>query len=105
MSDTQALEGVNKNYAFRNWEDLSPREQLLSMISDDYKSLYGFRPRGDYNHMTENDLQKWHNEICESIRREMDAEAREELMTKQAEQTALSRKEWTIGDLVGALSL
>lgn len=100
MNTTQALDGVNKNYAFRNWEDLSRREQLLAMISDDYKSLYGIRPRGDYSHMTDDDLQKWHDEICESIRWEMEYEAREELMTRQAEEKAMTRKEWTIGDLV-----
>jgi hypothetical protein len=100
MNTTQALDGVNKNYAFRNWEDLSRREQLLCMISDDYKSLYGVRPRGDYSHMTDDDLQKWHDMICLYLKCQMDAEAREELMTKQAEEKALSREEWTIGDLV-----
>ena len=101
MSDTQALEGVNKNYAFRNWEDLPLREQLLSMISDDYKSLYGFRPRGDFSHMTDEDLQQWHREICEDIRREMEREEQEKLATKKAEQEAMTRKEWTLGELVG----
>lgn len=100
MSDTQALEGVNKNYAFRNWEDLSRREQLLSIISDDYKSLFGMRPRGDYSHMTDDDLQAWHDSICLQIRAEMDNEAAEELATQRATEQAMSRQEWTIGELV-----
>lgn len=99
MSDIQALEGVNKNYAFRTWEDLTRREQLLCMISDDYKSLYGFRPRGDYSHMSDDDLQEWHNEIRETLSWEMDRKRQDEREHSRRVSEAMTRQPWTLGDL------
>jgi len=101
MNDIQALEGVNKNYAFRNWEDLSRREQLLCMISDDYKSLYGFRPRGDTSVLTENDLQQWHDEILADLEIESETDKKDKREHSRRVNEALTRKEWTLGELVG----
>ena len=32
----------------KEWNELSEKEQLLQYISDEHKSAYGFRPRGDW---------------------------------------------------------
>jgi len=37
---------------YKEWDQLSEKEQLLQYISDEHKSAYGFRPRGSYDHMT-----------------------------------------------------
>ena len=38
------------------WDDLSEREQLLIYISDVHKDAYGFRPRGQYDDWSVEDL-------------------------------------------------
>ena len=38
---------------YKEWDQLSEKEQLLQYISDEYKLAYGVRPRGDfYNNRT-----------------------------------------------------
>ena len=37
---------------YKEWDQLSEKEQLLQYISDEHKSAYGFRPRGSYDHLT-----------------------------------------------------
>ena len=38
---------------YKEWDQLSEKEQLLQYISDEYKRAYGMRPRGDfYNNRT-----------------------------------------------------
>ena len=38
---------------YKEWDQLSEKEQLLQYISDEYKRAYGVRPRGDfYNNRT-----------------------------------------------------
>lgn len=95
MSDQQALEGVNYNYTFRSWEDLSRREQIISMISDDYKSLNGVRPRFNLDHMTDDDLERWHMEICRDLGKAIDEER------QQAVKKSMSRQPWSLGDILG----
>ena len=34
----------------RNWEELSEIEQLATIYSDQYKDVYGSRPRGEFGH-------------------------------------------------------
>lgn len=38
------------------WDQLSEKEQLLCYISDEHKSAYGFRPRGQYDDWSVEDL-------------------------------------------------
>ena len=38
------------------WDQLSEKEQLLTYISDEHKSAYGFRPRGQYDDWSVEDL-------------------------------------------------
>ena len=37
---------------YKEWDQLSEKEQLVQYISDEHKSAYGFRPRGSYDHLT-----------------------------------------------------
>lgn len=76
------------------------RDQLLSDISDDFKSLNGFRPRFSKEHLTLEQLQDWHNEIKADIARMMEDERNEELAHEQAVKRAMVPNGWTIGELV-----
>ena len=44
------------------------REQLLTYISDIHKDVYGFRPRGSYDHLSIDELEK----ECDSLGDELD---------------------------------
>ena len=39
-----------------NWNDLTEKEQLLSIISDVHKDAYGFRPRSGYSDLSVKEL-------------------------------------------------
>jgi hypothetical protein len=82
--DKKALEGVNWNYAFRNWEDLSRRDQLLSMISDDYKELTGVRPRYNTSNKTDDELQAWHDDICADLARKAQGDLADKIAHERA---------------------
>ena len=103
-NDQKALEGVNVNYAFRNWEDLPLREQLLAMISDNHKDLYGFRPRYDVSHLTDIQLQEWNDQLVEDIEREYNQKIDDERLHQKAVAEVMSRKNWTIGDVLSVLA-
>lgn len=105
MTTTTDSSSSSETTLFRSWDQLTRREQLLSMISDDYKDLYGFRPRGFSSDMTDDDLQGWYDEIREDLDRKFERKARDKQEHERRTAEALSRTEWTIGDLVGALSL
>jgi hypothetical protein len=79
---------------------MTEREQLLCMISDDYKTLYGFRPRNIREDITVEELRAWHSEICESIKREMEYEQAEETAHEEAMAAAFVKKPWTIGEIL-----
>lgn len=80
---------------------LTRKQELIGMISDDYKVLYGVRPRfRNFDETTEAELEAWHAEICESIREQMAYERAEELAHQQAVAEAMTRKPWTIGELL-----
>lgn len=87
-------------FTFPTWDQLTRRQQLLSMISDDYKSLNGFRPRFNVDHMTDDDLEKWYNEIVADLAVEMVREARDEAEHNYRVSESMSRKPWTLGELV-----
>lgn len=51
------------------------RSQLVSYISDAYKDVYGFRPRGyDWDNMSMDELKKWSDELSEEATREFERE-------------------------------
>jgi len=85
---------------FKTWEQLTEKEQLLCVISDDYKTLYGFRPRNIREDITVEELREWHAEICESIKREMEYEQAEEAAHEAAMASAFVKKPWTIGEIL-----
>ena len=87
-------------FTFPSWDQLSRRDQLLSMISDDYKSLNGFRPRFNVDHMSDDALEQWHNEIVADIAVEMVREARDEAEHNYRVSESMSRKPWALGELV-----
>ncbi len=41
---------------YKEWNELSEKEQLLQMISDEHKRAYGSRPRGQYDHLSVEEL-------------------------------------------------
>tara|TARA_B100000902_G_scaffold296530_1_gene283529 strand:+ start:386 stop:787 length:402 start_codon:yes stop_codon:yes gene_type:complete len=41
---------------FKEWDQLSEKEQLLQYISDEHKRAYGSRPRGGYDHLSVEEL-------------------------------------------------
>lgn len=85
---------------FKTWEQLSEKEQLLCVISDDYKTLMGFRPRGIRPDITVEELRAWHAEICEDIRREMEQERKDEEEHEAAMARAFTRVPWTMGEIL-----
>ena len=40
----------------KDWDDYTEQEQLLTYISDVHKDAYGFRPRGQYDDWSVEDL-------------------------------------------------
>lgn len=102
MNDEQSLNGVAHNFAFRTWEQLSERDQLLSMISDSYKSINGVRPRWDTSHMTIEEVRAWNDDLTNEIRATIEQEAADELAHKKAVKAAMTvHTGFSIGDLVG----
>ena len=52
------------------------RQDLISYISDEHKTAYGFRPRGyDFNAMSMAELQTWADEISQAVEREAQRQA------------------------------
>jgi hypothetical protein len=96
MSDTESNKGINFNYAFHNWEDLSERDQLISMISDLHKDIHGFRPRWNFDSLSDQDLQ----ERFDGLQSLLSCEIWEEMETLRKLREASTRKEWTVGDVL-----
>ena len=59
---------------YKEWDQLSEKEQLLQYISDEHKSAYGFRPRGSYDHMTVVELRAELTHLNEEANRIYDEE-------------------------------
>lgn len=55
-------------------DDMTYREELLNLFSDLYKDVAGFRPRGNYDHLTVADLQA----ECDSLSRRIERDIRDE---------------------------
>ena len=85
---------------FKSRNELSNREQLLCLISDDYKDLTGFRPRfNGIENMTDDELRQWHNQILTDLRAEIYTQTFNEAETSRRTAQAMTRQEWTIGDI------
>ena len=54
----------------RTWEELSEKEQLLTLISDVHKDARGFRPRGMYNDLSVPELNKVLDDLQEESHQE-----------------------------------
>jgi predicted transcriptional regulator len=92
---------TNESDTFKTWEQLSRKEQLACMISDDYKSLYGFRPRHNFLEWTEEELEQYHKSIVDDLMAEIERERQEEERHQKAIENAMKPKTWTIGDVLG----
>jgi hypothetical protein len=85
------------NNTFRSWEQLTRREQLLSQISDTYKDINGIRPRWNMDHLSDDDLQKWLDDMFVDLRSQMEQERADELAHEAAVKKALTPKTFTLG--------
>lgn len=86
---------------FKTWEELTRREQLVSMISDDYKSLHGFRPRFDWATWSEEELENYHRSIQDDLMAEVAREQEEQGFIVDADRPEVfEHKPFTIGDVV-----
>ena len=47
----------------KEWNELSEKEQLLQYISDEHKRGYGSRPRGQYDHLSVEELKSELNRL------------------------------------------
>lgn len=82
------------------------RNELLSCISDSYKDLNGFRPRFNMDHLTNDDLRMFHNQILTDLSRQLDEETREEIEHYKATDKAMTPSpQFTIGDIFKNLTL
>jgi len=60
---------------FTPWEELTEKEQLLSYISDQYKSAYGFRPNlTKYRVMSEDLLRDELDHLSKKVEEQMEQE-------------------------------
>jgi hypothetical protein len=96
MNDTNNTE-VTTQPNFRSWEQLTRREQLLSQISDTYKEINGMRPRWNMDHMSDDQLQAWQDEMVQEIHDQIEVERQEELAHEAAVKRALTPIQFTIG--------
>ena len=81
--------------------DINTRSDLIGMISDDYKSLYGIRPRGyKFDEMTVEELQAWADELSQSIHEQIEYERAEELAHEEAMAAAFQKTPWTWGEIL-----
>jgi hypothetical protein len=97
MNDTNNTNEVTTQPNFRSWDQLTRREQLLSQISDTYKEINGFRPRWNTDHMSDDQLQAWQDEMVLEIHNQIEAERAEELAHEKAVQEAMTPKGFTLG--------
>jgi hypothetical protein len=70
--------------------EVDERNDLLSYISDTYKGLYGFRPRGDTSNMTINDLREQAVVLERDVLREAEY-IKQEFLRKKREKVAHKR--------------
>ena len=70
--------------------EVDERNDLLSYISDTYKGLYGFRPRGDTSDMTIQDLRDQAESLQEDVLREAEY-IKQEFLRKKREKVAHKR--------------
>lgn len=70
--------------------EVDERNDLLSYISDTYKGLYGFRPRGDTSAMTIEDLRTQADSLQKDVLREAEY-IKQEFLRKKREKVAHKR--------------
>ena len=70
--------------------EVDERNDLLSYISDTYKGLYGFRPRGDTSNMTIEDLREEAAGLERDVLREAEY-IKKEYLRKKREKVAHKR--------------
>ena len=70
--------------------EVDERNDLLSYISDTYKGLYGFRPRGDTFAMTIEDLRTQADSLQKDVLREAEY-IKQEFLRKKREKVAHKR--------------
>ena len=85
---------------FPTWEELTRRQQLISMISDDYKSLYGFRPREDWSRWSDEELEGYHQSLVKDLQEELEQEKQDEEMHQEVTRRVMGHQPWTLGDLI-----
>ena len=70
--------------------EVDERNDLLSYISDTYKGLYGFRPRGETSDMTIEDLRTQADSLQKDVLREAEY-IKQEFLRKKREKVAHKR--------------
>lgn len=93
--DKRAWGGMDEN------SEEKERNDLMSQISDDYKSLHGMRPRWDMSGYTIDQLKKMADELSSYIHAEIEQEKQDAIQHDKATKKAMTPTKWNIGDLTG----
>jgi hypothetical protein len=80
---------------------MTQREEITSEISDNYKELNGMRPRFTMDHMTEEQLTEYNDNLRSAILGDMGYESKEqEEQEKTVKELTTPKTGWPIGELV-----
>jgi len=77
------------------------RNDLISQISDDYKSLHGMRPRRDMSGYSMAELKAMADQLSSDIHVEIEREKQDAIQHDKATKKAMTPTKWNIGDLTG----
>ena len=81
---------------------LSLRDELAGEISDNYKMIYGSRPRFiNFQEAPIEELQAMAKRLRDELNQEFEQEKEDEKQHQVATKKATTRKPWTVGDITG----
>ena len=79
---------------------MTERQELINCISDDFKSLHGFRPRPT-REFTLEELRGWYADIRAELKADFESEQRDEDAHEAAVREAMTpTPEFTLGELL-----
>ena len=100
--DARCWGGMDENQDASVFGTPEQRSELLSQISDDYKSLHGMRPRWDFSRECLSNLKKYAAELSTAIHNEIENEKRDKEEHDSATKKAMTpTPKWSVGDLTG----
>ena len=70
------------------------------MISDDYKSRQGIRPRFDWDRWSDEELERYHQSIVDELMAEIEQEKQDDEMHQEVTRRVMGHQPWTLGDLI-----